>query len=80
MVSDEWLWNVVTCFDFGSAFRVETSVNNLIGGKFLYTFVLVLEAMPFLTVPESDRPSHLPLTLASSCQCHGIDSRSWSRN
>ncbi|MBP0028569.1 ABC transporter permease [Roseofilum sp. Guam] len=43
----EWLWNVVTRFDFGPAFRVETSVNTLIQGKFLYTFVLVVGAMLF---------------------------------
>jgi peptide/nickel transport system permease protein len=41
----EWLWNVVTRFDFGPAFRVETSVNSLIGDKFFYTFVLVIGAM-----------------------------------
>lgn len=41
----EWLWNVVTRFDFGPAFRVETSVNTLIQDKFLYTFVLVVGAM-----------------------------------
>lgn len=41
----EWLWNVVTRLDFGPAFRVETSVNALIGDKFFYTFVLVLGAM-----------------------------------
>ncbi|MBP0037220.1 MAG: ABC transporter permease [Roseofilum sp. SBFL] len=43
----EWLWNVVTRFDFGPAFRVETSVNTLLQGKFLYTFVLVVGAMLF---------------------------------
>lgn len=43
----EWLWNVVTRFDFGPAFRVETSVNSLIQAKFLYTFVLVVGAMLF---------------------------------
>lgn len=43
----EWLWNVVTRFDFGPAFRVETSVNALLQGKFLYTFVLVVGAMVF---------------------------------
>jgi peptide/nickel transport system permease protein len=43
----EWLWNVVTRFDFGPAFRVETSVNALIGDKFFYTFILVLGAMLF---------------------------------
>lgn len=43
----EWLWNVVTRFDFGPAFRVETSVNALLQGKFLYTFVLVVGAMLF---------------------------------
>ncbi|MEO1743929.1 MAG: ABC transporter permease, partial [Cyanobacteria bacterium J06629_9] len=41
----EWLWNVVTRFDFGPAFRVETSVNSLIKDKFFYTFVLVIGAM-----------------------------------
>ncbi|MEB3230653.1 MAG: ABC transporter permease [Leptolyngbyaceae bacterium] len=41
----EWLWNVVTRFDFGPAFRVETSVNALLKDKFLYTFVLVIGAM-----------------------------------
>lgn len=43
----EWLWNVVTRFDFGPAFRVETSVNSLLKDKFLYTFVLVVGAMVF---------------------------------
>ncbi|MEO1636698.1 MAG: ABC transporter permease, partial [Cyanobacteria bacterium J06631_9] len=41
----EWLWNVVTRFDFGPAFRVETSVNTIIRAKFLYTFILVVGAM-----------------------------------
>mgnify|MGYP005846474013 CR=1 FL=1 len=43
----EWLWNVVTRFDFGPAFRVETSVNTIIQAKFFYTFALVVGAMLF---------------------------------
>lgn len=43
----EWLWNVVTRFDFGPAFRVETSVNTIIRSKFFYTFALVVGAMLF---------------------------------
>ena len=43
----EWLWNVVTRFDFGPAFRVRSSVNTIIQAKFWYTFVLVIGAMVF---------------------------------
>lgn len=41
----EWLWNVITRFDFGPAFRVRAPVNTIIRAKFLYTFILVVGAM-----------------------------------
>lgn len=43
----EWISNILLRFDFGSSFRMETSVNNIIKEKFLYTFFIIIMATIF---------------------------------
>lgn len=40
----EWISNILLHFDFGTSFRMETSVNNIIKEKFLYTFFIIIMA------------------------------------
>ena len=41
----DWIWGIVTRFDFGRAFTTETSVNHVIGQRWILTLALLVAAI-----------------------------------